>query len=316
MNIINMMNDKNIKKPVVSIIISTYNRSQFLLYTLDSITKQSIGVDSMEVIVVDDGSSEDIYSVIEPYFEKLNLKYFYQKDKGYRVAAARNIGIRSSTAPICVFIDSSLILGKDAIKEHLRIHNEEKYPCAVVGYVFGFDDNNKYKDLLEKLIEPYEPEKSIQILKEHKIPDCREPLYKKHGDDFQKWPAPWVLFWTCNVSARRESIVKVGMFDESYTTWGGEDTDLALALEKMGTKFVFNRAIETIHYPHEKTYPWAVGNKDGYKDFKRKQLYMHRKYNTPATKLWLETDCMELNNELNDGLDQLNQNIMERICNG
>jgi glycosyltransferase involved in cell wall biosynthesis len=310
----NILNNK--KKPLVSIIIPTYNRSKLLTYTLDSITKQSVSTHLMEVIVVDDGSSEDIKDIIKPYFEKLNLKYFFQEDKGYRAAAARNIGIKNATSPICVFLDSSLILGKDAIKEHLKVHQEEENPCAVIGYVFGFDDHNKNYNLLEQLIDPYDPEKSLQTLKKYKILDSREPLYQKHGDDFQNWPAPWVIFWTCNVSARRESLIEAGMFDESYTTWGGEDTDLALALEKLGVKFIFNREIETIHYPHPKTYPWAVDNKEGYEDFKRKQLYMHQKYNTPATKLWLETDCMELNEELNDGLDQLNENILNQNVAG
>jgi len=302
-----IIKNNKIEKPIASVIIPTYNRSELLTYTLDSIAKQSIDLGLIEVIVVDDGSTEDIKEAIKPYFEILNLKYFFQEDKGYRAAAARNIGIKNATAPICIFIDSSLILGKNAIKEHLRIHQEEERPCAVVGYVFGFDDHNKNFHLLEELIDPKDPEKSIQTLKEHNIGDSREPLYKKHGDDFQKWPAPWVVFWTCNVSARRESLIKAGMFDESYTSWGGEDTDIALALEQLNVKFVFNRAIESLHYPHEKTYPWAIDNEEGVKDFKRKQLYMHQKYNTPATKLWLETDCMELN-----GLDELNKNFLER----
>jgi GT2 family glycosyltransferase len=272
----------------------------------------------MEVIVVDDGSSENVKTAINPYFKKLNLKYFYQEDKGYRAAAARNIGIKNATAPICIFLDSSLILGKNAIKEHLRIHQEEEKSCAVIGYVFGFDGYNENYASLVELIDPYKPEQSIEVLKNYKILDSREPLYQKHGDDLQNWPAPWIIFWTCNVSARRESIIEADMFDESYTTWGGEDTDLALALEKLGVKFVFNRSIETIHYPHEKTYPWSINNKEGYKDFKEKQLYMHQKYNTSATKLWLESDCMELNDELDDddGLDELNQFILESIKNG
>ena len=50
------------------------------------------------------------------------------------------------------------------------------------------------------------------------------------GNDMYKWPAPWVFFWGGNVSVSRKNILEIGCFDESYQTWGGEDTDLGIKL--------------------------------------------------------------------------------------
>ncbi|HEX9061770.1 MAG TPA: glycosyltransferase family A protein, partial [Clostridia bacterium] len=140
------MSESNIQENsplLASIIIPTYNRSELLKYTIDSILDQSIDSRLLQVIVVDDGSSDDTKEVIKPYFSKVNFKYFYQEDKGYRVAKARNTGILNADAPICIFVDSSVILGKYAVSEHLKIHQNSKNPCAVIGYVYGFDDYNR-----------------------------------------------------------------------------------------------------------------------------------------------------------------------------
>ena len=281
--------------PVASIIIPTYNRSDLLKYTIDSILNQSIDSRLLQIIVVDDGSTDDTKEVVKPYFSQVNFKYFYQEDKGYRVAKARNTGILNADAPICIFVDTSVMLGKHAVEEHLKIHRSSENPCAVIGYVYGFDDYNRDEEKLLKLVDVQNPDRSIAKLKQLGICDSREPLYQKHGDNLEKWPAPWVIFWTCHVSVPKDALIKVNLFDEFYTTWGGEDTDLALALERNNVRFVMSRSAESIHYPH--------GKNSGYYEafdevFMEKKRRMDAKYQTTATKLWLTTACEELNERL------------------
>lgn len=280
---------------LASIIIPTYNRSELLKYTIDSVLNQSIDSRLLQVIVVDDGSSDDTKEVVKPYFSKVNFKYFYQEDKGYRVAKARNTGILNADAPICIFVDSSVILGKHAVSEHLKIHQSSKNPCAVIGYVYGFDDYNRDAEKLLELVDVKNPDKSIAQLKQLGICDSREPLYQKHGDKLSKWPAPWVIFWTCHVSVPKDALLEAGLFDESYNTWGGEDTDLALALERNNVRFVMSRSAQSIHYPH--------GKNSGYYEafdevFMEKKRRMDGKYRTAATRLWISTACEELNEKL------------------
>jgi glycosyltransferase involved in cell wall biosynthesis len=279
-----------------SVVIPTYNRNQLLTYTLDSLLEQTVGIEAFEVIVVDDGSSDDTPGVVERYRSRLNVKYLFQEDLGFRAAAARNLGIRAAAAPICVFIDTGVIAGPRLIAEHLRSHHASQAPRAVIGYVYGYDLYNGQRDELSTLITPADPEGSLAVLKARGVKDDREPSYVKHGDDLSTWPAPWLVFWTCNVSVRTEILHRAGLFDESYTTWGGEDTDLALALHAQDVGFVLNRAIEAIHYPHDREF---FGNSAvGMAGYERKRRYMYEKYRSNVLALWAIKQYPDFNETL------------------
>jgi len=105
-------------------------------------------------------------------------------------------------------------------------------------------------------------------------------------------PAPWIYFWTCNVSARRQDLVDVGMFDKNYDgNWGCEDNDLAIRLHQRGIKIVLNRKAASIHYPHDKDMSEKAAQ--GFINCK----YLHKKFNTPETALFLENYLQNLTNE-------------------
>jgi glycosyltransferase involved in cell wall biosynthesis len=105
-----------------SVVIPTYNRSRLLSYTLDSMVGQSLDPYQFEVLVVDDGSNDDTQDVVAQYRSRLNLRYFYQEDLGYRAAAARNIGIMHAETSVCVFVDSGVLLHSGALAAHLECH--------------------------------------------------------------------------------------------------------------------------------------------------------------------------------------------------
>lgn len=86
---------------MISVIIPTYNRAHSLLRALESvfITTRS----DYELIIVDDGSTDNTYEVIKPYLSK-NVKYFHQKNEG--VSAARNFGVTKASKDYLLFLDS------------------------------------------------------------------------------------------------------------------------------------------------------------------------------------------------------------------
>lgn len=84
----------------ISIIIPTFNRSDFITIALDSVLKQTCN--DYEIVVIDDGSSDDTREVLKPYQD--NIRYFYQDNKG--IPTTRNRGIREATGDYIAFLDS------------------------------------------------------------------------------------------------------------------------------------------------------------------------------------------------------------------
>jgi len=84
----------------VSVIIPTYNRRNCITIALNSVVAQSYK--DYEIIVVDDGSTDDTTEVLAPY--RGTLRYFYQENRG--IAGARNRGIREAKGEYIAFLDS------------------------------------------------------------------------------------------------------------------------------------------------------------------------------------------------------------------
>jgi glycosyltransferase involved in cell wall biosynthesis len=81
-------NTEGTTAPAVSVVIPTYNRSALLLNAIESVLRQTYT--DYELIVIDDGSTDDTRERLQPYMER--IRYFYQENKG--ASAAQNAGIQ------------------------------------------------------------------------------------------------------------------------------------------------------------------------------------------------------------------------------
>ena len=87
-------------KPLVSVIIPTYNRASFLARAIESVLKQTYK--NFEIIVVDDGSTDNTKEILEPLKDK--IKYILTENKG--PAHARNTGMQVANGKYIAFLDS------------------------------------------------------------------------------------------------------------------------------------------------------------------------------------------------------------------
>jgi len=95
------MSELSLKQPPpVSVIIPTYNRASWLRGAIDSVLDQTFA--DFELIVVDDGSTDNTKEIVADYGDK--IRYFYQPNKG--PSAARNTGIGQAKADLICFLDS------------------------------------------------------------------------------------------------------------------------------------------------------------------------------------------------------------------
>src|SRR4051794_31356744 len=91
------------KNSLISVIIPTYNRSKKVIHAIESVLAQDY--EPVEVLVIDDGSTDDTQKVIaEKYGSDARVCYFKKKNGG--VAAARNFGLREARGEFLAFLDA------------------------------------------------------------------------------------------------------------------------------------------------------------------------------------------------------------------
>jgi glycosyltransferase involved in cell wall biosynthesis len=102
----------------VSVIIPTCNRSRLLVETVDSILSQTYSV--AEIIIVDDGSTDDTEEVVR----KMPSKVKYHRIENSGVCAARNFGVSRATSSWIAFCDSDDLWRADKLAKQMQLHEQ------------------------------------------------------------------------------------------------------------------------------------------------------------------------------------------------
>ena len=112
-------------KPLISIIIPIYNRSDIIVHTLESIIKQSY--ENWECILVDDGSDDDIENVINIFYRKDKRFSFYRRPNNLPKgpSSCRNYGFYKSTGAYIKWFDSDDIFLPDALEKQISYMDDE-----------------------------------------------------------------------------------------------------------------------------------------------------------------------------------------------
>jgi|GEM_PF-1458696 len=116
-------------KPLVSIVIPSYNRSKYLSATLNSILKQSFM--DFEVIFVDDGSTDNTQEILNYYCQKdYRIKYFYQPNS--ERAVARSYGMGLALGEYVALVDSDDIWYPHKLEKQVAVL--ENNPDVILSY--------------------------------------------------------------------------------------------------------------------------------------------------------------------------------------
>ncbi len=283
----------------ISVIVPTYNRSQYMDYTLKSLVGQNLDKVDFEVVIVDDGSSDDTFQRIKTFENIINLKYVYQIDKGFRVASARNLGIRVAEGSICMFIDSGIIVKSDCLQQHIKSHAGRENSVAIIGYIYGYSAESE-EDFGGR-IDPYDPDRTIaNIANVERVWDMRENIYRKYHDKIEDTIVPWTLFWSGNVSVGRQALFEVGLFDENFDgNWGTEDNDLGYRLYQAKKEIFLCRDAVVVHLPHKMNVDSRL--RGGAENCR----YFHEKFQTLETQIYFDHYVKDLSGQCasNEAID-------------
>lgn len=119
---------------LISVVIPAYNAAKHLSRAIDSILLQKC-TDSIEIIIVDDGSKDQTAEMCRAYGEK--IRYYHQENQG--VSIARNQGVAHARGEIVVFLDADDFLASDAVNHltHPLWENSFLGGCSGIVYMQG-----------------------------------------------------------------------------------------------------------------------------------------------------------------------------------
>ena len=218
-----------------AVVLTTYNRPDALAAALEGYLAQENA--RFELIVADDGSTDDTRRVAEEYARRapFPVSHVWQEDRGFRAGAARNRALAHTQADYVIFSDGdcvpppsyvarhvelaepgwflsgSRILLSDAFTRHVLAHGVPIHRWSAAHWLLAWvrRDVNRAAPLLTRGM---------------------DASFRKRS------PGRWEGVKTCNFSAWRADLVRANGFDERYSGWGLEDSDLVIRLLHAGVK--------------------------------------------------------------------------------
>ena len=196
---------------MISVIIPTYNRANFILSAINSVLNQTYK--DYEIIIIDDGSTDSTKEMLEQY--KNAIVYIYQENSG--VSAARNAGIKLAKGDWIAFLDSDDEWHDDYLST--QIMHIEQYKDSVA---FIANSNTiKFDGSIDNHF------KGIKILNLFKNRTC---IHIKRPISFVVERGYWFLQSTI---IRKDVLIDAGLFDETISI--AEDLDLISRVAQRGS---------------------------------------------------------------------------------
>jgi len=237
----------------VSVIISTYNQPAWLTKALWGFEGQT--VTDFDIVIADDGSTEETASVIQKFQRKniLKIKHVWQEDDGFQKTKILNKAIQATEAEYLIFTDGDCIPRFDLIEKHVAMR---KKGCFLSGGYYklpkGLSAKISEEDIHSKKCFDAAWLVAHGLKKSFKLNKLTATGTKAA---FLNWITPTKATWDGNnASGWRTDIVAVNGFDERMQ-YGGEDRELGERLMNLGITPLQGRySLVTMHLDHEQGY--------------------------------------------------------------
>jgi GT2 family glycosyltransferase len=229
----------------VSVIVPTFNRRASLERLLEGLARQTYPVEAIEVVVVDDGSTDGTREWLDAARFPYRLRPFSQNHGG--PAEARNRGVAEATGELLVFLDDDVLPDARVIESHVTSHRDRD--TVVIGPMLPPTDWSRPAWIRweeDKLVAVYDAMAS------------------------GRWPCTPRQFFTANASLPRDRFRQSGGFDTRFRR--AEDVELGYRLSDAGMRFVFEPIARVWHYPVRSFASWQ---RTPY-DYGRADVWMQR----------------------------------------
>jgi glycosyltransferase involved in cell wall biosynthesis len=220
---------------MISILLATYNWPQALKLCLESLATQTDK--NFEIIIADDGSSENTKLLIETIkaSHPISIKHLWQDDQGFRKTKILNQAIATAHGNYLVFLDGDCIVQPDFVAQHRKL--------AQKGFLVTGSRILLNESVTTELLAW--PHWSFQKFSSNLLSSRLNgginkywPLKIKLGDgswrDYKKFV--WRRIKGCNMACWKADAEAINGFDETMTGWGHEDADFVFRLQHHGIR--------------------------------------------------------------------------------
>ena len=223
----------------VSIVIPVYNRKEKLSKTLAALTHQSYPLNLIEVIIADDGSSDNPDDLIEIFSQYFPVHYIRQEDQGYRLSEIRNKGVQAANFEQIIILDCDMLPLPTLVESYMKYAHVSPRAVLIGGRRYVNTDDVSYVDILENI----DVALSLPSLRTDTgkiptddLPPSEDWRYKIYRDTnfLKNSKYPFRAFCGGNVCFHKTLIDTVGGFDEDFAAWGAEDTEFGFRVYNHG----------------------------------------------------------------------------------
>lgn len=233
--------------PSTTIIVPCWNEESTVSKTIDSLLALNYPKDKLNIFIVDDGSTDRTWEVIQKFKDNPQVTLIKKENGGKHTAV--NLAIQESTSEIIGCLDADSFVDKNALREMARAFNEDKDIMAVTPVLVVHEP----KTILQKMQE-------TEYYTGAFLKRMLSPL-----DAINVTPGPFSIF-------RREVFEKIGPYKKAHNT---EDIEIALRMQanhmrirNVHTAHVFTTAPETLYKLYKQRLRWAYGTMKNTLDYR------------------------------------------------
>ncbi|MEA3511652.1 MAG: glycosyltransferase, partial [Actinomycetota bacterium] len=237
--------------PSVSVLVPVYNRASLLANVLAGLSRQSFQ-HPFDVVVIDDGSDEDIGAVVDRFSDAVATRLIRQERDGFGLARARNLGLSAVDTEVVAFLDADCIPGDEWLAQHVVWHRKASN-LVVTGSRRHIDVLLEPSMIIDGIANLHDlAEQPDPAIGRYETDDWRGLVYRR-SQKLLLGDAGFRAAIGGNSSMRRETILEAGGASTDFRAWGGEDTETAWRMWNAGAFIVpEDRAIiyhQTRHDP-------------------------------------------------------------------
>ncbi len=225
-----------------ALIISTYNWPEALSLCFKSIKIQRVLPD--EIIVADDGSTQETSELIRQFSQQISVpvKHVWQEDRGFRLARIRNLAIKNAESDYLIFIDGDIILHRDFIKDHIENRKPQQFVSGSRVLLSEEVTKTRIQNQNISFLVPF-------LLGKNRLNGVKSSFFSYL---FSKNDTGIYNVRGCNMAFWKNDLMAINGFDERFTGWGREDSDVVYRMQKNGVKkFKLKLAAVQFHLFHK-----------------------------------------------------------------